>query len=89
MRRELPADIEVAEAFFRAEAALNVPRGGEVCSMKHGGEVEKITSLKQLQEAIALTGLFLYNFNDISDFFIVTVLSLLMISWALFGIAVF
>lgn len=74
MRRELPADIEVAEAFSHAEAALNVlPRGGEVCSMKYGGEVEKITSLKQLQEAIALNGLFLYSFNDISDFFIVTV----------------
>lgn len=67
LRRELPADTEVAEAFSHAEAALKASRGDEASKMKFGGEVEKITSLKQLQEAIALTGISIVYFLSASN----------------------
>ncbi|KAG0465570.1 hypothetical protein HPP92_019734 [Vanilla planifolia] len=56
LRKEFPADTEVAEALFHAQVALKMSRGEEVSNMKFGGEVEQITCLEQLQAAISLTG---------------------------------
>lgn len=67
LRRELPADTEVTEAFFHAEVALKASRGDEVSNMKFGGAFEKITVLKHFQEAIALTGISVVYFLSASN----------------------
>lgn len=59
LRKELPGDTEVAEAYFHAQVALKSSRGEEVSNMKFGGEVEAITGMEQLQMATSLPGLFL------------------------------
>lgn len=59
LRKELPGDTEVAEAYFHAQVALKSSRGEEVSNMKFGGEVEAITGMEQFQMATSLPGLFL------------------------------
>ncbi|EEE64864.1 hypothetical protein OsJ_19721 [Oryza sativa Japonica Group] len=56
LRKELPNDTEVAEALFHAQVALKTARGEEVANMKFGGEVETITSIEQLRDAIHSPG---------------------------------
>ncbi|KAJ1264310.1 hypothetical protein BS78_09G253900 [Paspalum vaginatum] len=56
LRKDLPGDTEVAESLFHAQVALKTARGEEVSNMKFGGEVEDITSLEQLQDAIHSPG---------------------------------
>ncbi|KAG0461196.1 hypothetical protein HPP92_021493 [Vanilla planifolia] len=56
LRKELPADNEVAEALFHAQVAMKMIKGEEVSNMKFGGDVQKIAGLKQLQAAISLPG---------------------------------
>ncbi|KAL6848859.1 hypothetical protein ACP4OV_021442 [Aristida adscensionis] len=56
LHKELPGETEVAEALFHAQVALKAARGEEVSNMKFGGEVEAITSLEQLQDAIHSPG---------------------------------
>ncbi|RLM97723.1 TPR repeat-containing thioredoxin TTL1 isoform X2 [Panicum miliaceum] len=55
LRKDLPGDTEVAESLFRAQVALKTARG-EVSNMKFGGEVEAVTSLEQLRDAIHSPG---------------------------------
>uniref|UniRef100_A0A0D9V2X7 Thioredoxin domain-containing protein n=1 Tax=Leersia perrieri TaxID=77586 RepID=A0A0D9V2X7_9ORYZ len=56
LRKELPADREVAEALFHAQVALKTTRGEDVSNMKFGGEVEMVTSVEQLRAAIGTPG---------------------------------
>uniref|UniRef100_A0A0A9ETJ4 Thioredoxin domain-containing protein n=1 Tax=Arundo donax TaxID=35708 RepID=A0A0A9ETJ4_ARUDO len=56
LHKDLPGDTEVAESLFHAQVALKTARGEEVSNMKFGGEVEAITSLEQLRDAIRLPG---------------------------------
>ncbi|KAG8069147.1 hypothetical protein GUJ93_ZPchr0005g15009 [Zizania palustris] len=56
LHKELPGDTEVAESLFHAQVALKTARGEEVANMKFGGEVETITSIEQLQDAIHSPG---------------------------------
>uniref|UniRef100_A0A0E0L6D7 Thioredoxin domain-containing protein n=1 Tax=Oryza punctata TaxID=4537 RepID=A0A0E0L6D7_ORYPU len=56
LRKELPSDTEVAEALFHAQVALKTARGEEVANMKFGGEVETVTSIEQLRDAIHSPG---------------------------------
>ncbi|CAL5096513.1 unnamed protein product [Urochloa decumbens] len=56
LRKDLPGDTEVAECLFRAQVALKTTRGEEVSNMKFGGEVEAVTSLEQLRDAIHSPG---------------------------------
>jgi hypothetical protein len=56
LRRELPADNEVAESLFHAQVALKKSRGEEVYNMKFGGEVEEVSSLEQFRAAISSPG---------------------------------
>lgn len=56
LSKELPGDIEVAEALFHAQVALKTSRGEEVSNLKFGGEVEEITGIEQFQTAITLPG---------------------------------
>uniref|UniRef100_A0A0E0JL70 Thioredoxin domain-containing protein n=1 Tax=Oryza punctata TaxID=4537 RepID=A0A0E0JL70_ORYPU len=56
LRKELPADTEVAEALFHAQVALKTTRGEDVSNMKFGGEVEMVTSVEQLRAAIGSPG---------------------------------
>ncbi|CAN6331811.1 unnamed protein product [Urochloa humidicola] len=56
LRKDLPGDTEVAESLFRAQVALKTTRGEEVSNMKFGGEVESVTSLEQLRDAIHSPG---------------------------------
>ncbi|GJN06437.1 hypothetical protein PR202_ga24166 [Eleusine coracana subsp. coracana] len=56
LRKELPSDTEVAEAYFHAQVALKSSRGEEVSNMKFGGEVEAITGLEQFRMATSLPG---------------------------------
>ncbi|CAL4909799.1 unnamed protein product [Urochloa decumbens] len=56
LRKDLPGDTEVAESLFRAQVALKTTRGEEVSNMKFGGEVEAVTSLEQLRDAIHSPG---------------------------------
>ncbi|KAF8716429.1 hypothetical protein HU200_026307 [Digitaria exilis] len=56
LRKDLPGDTEVAEALFHAQVALKTTRGEEVSNMKFGGEVEAVTSLEQLRDAIHSPG---------------------------------
>lgn len=56
LRKELPGDTEVAEAYFHAQVALKSSRGEEVSNMKFGGEVEAIIGMEQFQMATSLPG---------------------------------
>ncbi|XP_040376037.1 TPR repeat-containing thioredoxin TTL1-like [Oryza brachyantha] len=56
LRKELPADTEVAESLFHAQVALKTTRGEDVSNMKFGGEVEMVTSVEQLHAAIGSPG---------------------------------
>ncbi|CAN6345670.1 unnamed protein product [Urochloa humidicola] len=56
LRKDLPGDTEVAESLSRAQVALKTTRGEEVSNMKFGGEVESVTSLEQLRDAIHSPG---------------------------------
>lgn len=56
LHKDLPGDTEVAESLFHAQVALKTTRGEEVSNMKFGGEVEEITSLEQLRDAIHSPG---------------------------------
>ncbi|KAL5229320.1 hypothetical protein ABZP36_017585 [Zizania latifolia] len=56
LRKELPADTEVAEALFHAQVALKISRGEDVSNMKFGGEVEMVTNVEQLRAAIGSPG---------------------------------
>jgi DnaJ family protein C protein 7 len=58
LRKELPADTEVAESLFHAQVALKTTRGEEVSNMKFGGEVETVTSIEQVRAAIHSPGEF-------------------------------
>uniref|UniRef100_A0A0D9UYC1 Thioredoxin domain-containing protein n=1 Tax=Leersia perrieri TaxID=77586 RepID=A0A0D9UYC1_9ORYZ len=62
LRRELPGDTEVAEAYFHAQVALKSSRGEEVSNMKFGGEVEVITGMEQFQMATSLPGVSVIHF---------------------------
>lgn len=61
LRKELPADTEVAEALFHAQVALKTTRGEDVSNMKFGGEVEMVTSVEQLYAATRSPGEFCSN----------------------------
>lgn len=56
LRRELPNDIEVAEALFHAQVALKKSRGEDVHNMKFGGEVEEVSCIEQFRDAISSPG---------------------------------
>ncbi|XP_047060595.1 TPR repeat-containing thioredoxin TTL1-like [Lolium rigidum] len=62
LRRELPGDTEVAEAYFHAQVALKSSRGEEVSNLKFGGEVEAITGMDQFQMATSLPGVSVVHF---------------------------
>ncbi|KAG8045701.1 hypothetical protein GUJ93_ZPchr0008g12097 [Zizania palustris] len=62
LRKELPGDTEVAEAYFRAQVALKSSRGEEVSNMKFGGEVKTITGMEQFQIATSLPGVSVIHF---------------------------
>nr|CAD1843275.1 unnamed protein product [Ananas comosus var. bracteatus] len=62
LSKELPGDIEVAEALFHAQVALKTSRGEEVSNLKFGGEVEEITGIEQFQTAITLPGVSVVHF---------------------------
>ncbi|KAL6838640.1 hypothetical protein ACP4OV_031354 [Aristida adscensionis] len=62
LRKQLPGDNAVAEAYFHAEVALKSSRGEEVSNMKFGGEVEAITGMEQFQMATSLPGVSVIHF---------------------------
>uniref|UniRef100_A0A0D3EL46 Thioredoxin domain-containing protein n=1 Tax=Oryza barthii TaxID=65489 RepID=A0A0D3EL46_9ORYZ len=62
LRKELPGDTELAEAYFHAQVALKSSRGEEVSNMKFGGEVEAITGMEQFQMATSLPGVSVIHF---------------------------
>ncbi|XP_062223410.1 inactive TPR repeat-containing thioredoxin TTL3-like [Phragmites australis] len=62
LRKELPGDTGVAEAYFHAQVALKSSRGEEVSNMKFGGEVEAITGMEQFQMATSLPGVSVVHF---------------------------
>ncbi|WVZ72798.1 hypothetical protein U9M48_021204 [Paspalum notatum var. saurae] len=62
LRKELPGDTEVAEAYFHAQVALKTSRGEEVSNIKFGGEVESITGMEQFQMATSLPGVSVVHF---------------------------
>ncbi|XP_042465117.1 inactive TPR repeat-containing thioredoxin TTL3-like [Zingiber officinale] len=76
LRKQLPGDIEVAEALFHAQVALKTSRGEEVSNMKFGGEVEEIMEFEHFQQAISLPGVSVvyfmvalnHNCNQITPF---------------------
>jgi hypothetical protein len=68
LRKELPGDTEVAEAYFHAQIALKPSRGEQVYNMKFGGEVEAITAVEQFRMATSLPGLSckrIYSFDKV------------------------
>lgn len=67
LRRELPGDTEVAEAYFHAQVALKSSRGEEVSNLKFGGEVEAITGMDQFQMATSLPGVSVVHFMTASN----------------------
>ncbi|XP_062189853.1 inactive TPR repeat-containing thioredoxin TTL3-like [Phragmites australis] len=67
LRKELPGDTEVAEAYFHSQVALKSSRGEEVSNMKFGGEVEAITGTEQFQMAISLPGVSVVHFMTPSN----------------------
>ncbi|KAJ1282010.1 hypothetical protein BS78_03G017300 [Paspalum vaginatum] len=67
LRKELPGDTEVAEAYFHAQVALKSSRGEEVSNMKFGGEVESITGIEQFQMATSLPGVSVVHFMTPSN----------------------
>ncbi|CAL4958995.1 unnamed protein product [Urochloa decumbens] len=67
LRKELPSDTEVAEAYFHAQVALKSSRGEEVSNMKFGGEVEAITGMEQFQMATSLPGVSVVHFMTPSN----------------------
>ncbi|KAL6626969.1 hypothetical protein ACP70R_030695 [Stipagrostis hirtigluma subsp. patula] len=62
LRKQLPGDTVVAEAYFHAQVALKSSRGEEVSNMKFGGEVEAITGMEQFQMATSLPGVSVIHF---------------------------
>ncbi|GAB4846560.1 hypothetical protein Ancab_025565 [Ancistrocladus abbreviatus] len=67
LRREHPADKEVAESLFHAQVALKKSRGEEVSNMTFGGEVEEISGLEQFRAAISAPGVSVVHFKIASD----------------------
>uniref|UniRef100_A0ACD5VZ21 Uncharacterized protein n=1 Tax=Avena sativa TaxID=4498 RepID=A0ACD5VZ21_AVESA len=67
LRRELPGDTEVAEAYFHAQVALKSSRGEEVSNLKFGGEVEAIAGMDQFQMATSLPGVSVVHFMTPSN----------------------
>lgn len=67
LRKELPADKEVAEALFHSQVSLKMSRGEEVSNMTFGGEVEQITGPEQFHAAIALPGVSVVYFTAASN----------------------
>ncbi|AQK91027.1 TPR repeat-containing thioredoxin TTL1 [Zea mays] len=67
LRKELPSDTEVAEAYFHAQIALKSSRGEEVSNMKFGGEVEAIIGMEQFQLATSLSGVSVIHFMAASN----------------------
>nr|CAB3475757.1 unnamed protein product [Digitaria exilis] len=67
LRKELPGDTEVAEAYFHAQVALKSSRGEEVSNMKFGGEVEAITGMEQFQMVTSLPGVSVVHFMTPSN----------------------
>jgi len=67
LRKELPSDTEVAEAYFHAQVALKSSRGEEVSNMKFGGEVEAITGMEQFKMATSLPGVSVVHFMTPSN----------------------
>ncbi|KAL6838639.1 hypothetical protein ACP4OV_031353 [Aristida adscensionis] len=62
LRKQLPGDTVVAEAYFHAQVALK-SSGREVASnMKFGGEREAITGIEQFQMATSLPGVSVIHF---------------------------
>ncbi|XP_066308185.1 inactive TPR repeat-containing thioredoxin TTL3-like [Miscanthus floridulus] len=67
LRKELPGDTEVAEAYFHAQVALKSSRGEEVSNLKFGGEVEAIIGMEQFQMATSLPGVSVIHFMTPSN----------------------
>ncbi|KAK4285881.1 hypothetical protein QN277_002513 [Acacia crassicarpa] len=67
LRRELPDDNEVAEAYFHVYVALKKSRGEEVHNLKFGGEVEGVSGLEHFRAAISLPGVSVVHFEIESD----------------------
>ncbi|PIA34108.1 hypothetical protein AQUCO_03900190v1 [Aquilegia coerulea] len=67
LRKELPADNEVAEALFHAQVALKKSRGEEVYNLKFGGEVEEVSGLDQFKAAISSPGISVVLFKKASN----------------------
>ncbi|KAJ3670899.1 hypothetical protein LUZ60_008325 [Juncus effusus] len=56
LRKELPADKEVAEGLFHAQVALKMSRGEEVSNLKFGGEVETVSDPDLFRAAVSSPG---------------------------------
>ncbi|XP_062232274.1 TPR repeat-containing thioredoxin TTL1-like isoform X2 [Phragmites australis] len=67
LHKDLPGDTEVTESLFHAQVALKTTRGEEVSNMKFGGEVEAVTSLEQLQDAMCLPGVSVLYFMSTTN----------------------
>ncbi|XP_077228242.1 TPR repeat-containing thioredoxin TTL1-like [Tasmannia lanceolata] len=67
LRKERPADKEVAEALFHAQVALKKSRGEQVSNMKFGGEVEEISSVDSFRAAILSPGVSVVYFMEVPN----------------------
>ncbi|KAF9589190.1 hypothetical protein IFM89_019699 [Coptis chinensis] len=63
LRKELPADNEVAESLFHAQVALKKLRGEEIHNLKFGGEVEEVSDADQFRAVISLPGTSVVHFK--------------------------
>ncbi|KAJ7539092.1 hypothetical protein O6H91_11G077000 [Diphasiastrum complanatum] len=62
VRRELPGDVDIAQALFDVQLALQKSRGEEKSKAQFGGEVEKVSSIDQFSRAINSPGLAVVQF---------------------------
>ncbi|KQK03314.1 inactive TPR repeat-containing thioredoxin TTL3 [Brachypodium distachyon] len=67
LRKALPGDTEVTQAYFHAQDALKSYRGEEISNLKFGGEVKAITGMEQFQTATSLPGVSVVYFMTPSN----------------------
>ena len=56
MRREIPGDVEVAQALFDVQVTMKRSHGEGINDMKFGGEVEVVSNNDQFRKAITTPG---------------------------------
>ncbi|KAF6156446.1 hypothetical protein GIB67_001489 [Kingdonia uniflora] len=67
LSKQLPNDIEVADALFHAEAALRKSDEEKGPSLQSGGEVQKISTLDKLKDILSSTGVVVVYFMEDSN----------------------